>query len=389
MGTPNAPVQTVGRDGVGADPEGGVSVSKLPSGRWRAQVHDPSTGHNVSVSKILGPPGTFKTKAEAKAARAKARVQLSRRRATEVTVRAFWERWTTDPIFARPKASSDVRRRELTKAFVDRYGNVPIDQIGDEIVAEWLAGGRRNGTVMGLRSLFNDARKIHAGHLVDRNPFERLGISRGPGRRDQQPPAEEMVWSLIGHAHRLVGDSFGAWLQVAAFTGMRPGELDALRWTRVDFERSRIDVAEQFNATTRTFDTPKNHQRRDAPLTHQARAALLTLPRQSEFCFVSLRGSHWTTSSRAYHWKSVRAAAGYEGSVYLATRHFAGWYMVNVLEMPSEDVAIALGHTDGGELVRRLYGHRDKDRALDRVVNAYRSVGNVTPLRAVTGDDAS
>jgi hypothetical protein len=30
--------------------------------------------------------------------------------------------------------------------------------------------------------------------------------------------------------------------------------------------------------------------------------------------------------------------------------------MVNELEMSSEDVAIALGHQDGGSLVRRLYG---------------------------------
>jgi hypothetical protein len=45
-----------------------------------------------------------------------------------VTVRAFWERWTTDPLFARPKQSSDIRRRELTKAFVDRYGETPLVQ---------------------------------------------------------------------------------------------------------------------------------------------------------------------------------------------------------------------------------------------------------------------
>ena len=95
------------------------------------------------------------------------------------------------------------------------------------------------------------------------------------------------------------------------------------------------------------------------------------LPHEGEFCFVSLRGEHWTPSSRAYHWKAVRAAAGWEGSLYLATRHFAGWYMVNELEMSSEDVAIALGHQDGGNLVRRLYGHRDKGRALDRIVGAY------------------
>jgi hypothetical protein len=57
--------------------------------------------------------------------------------------------------------------------------------------------------------------------------------------------------------------------------------------------------------------------------------------------------------------------------LYLATRHFAGWYMVNELEMSSEDVAIALGHQDGGNLVRRLYGHRDKGRALGLIVGAY------------------
>lgn len=39
--------------------------------------------------------------------------------------------------------------------------------------------------------------------------------------------------------------------------------------------------------------------------------------------------------------------------------------------MASEDVAIALGHQDGGNLVSRLYGHRDRGRALDRIVGAY------------------
>ncbi len=217
---------------------------------------------------------------------------------------------------------------------------------------------------------------MKAGGLIDRNPFQKLGISRGKGRRDQQPPSERQVWEMIVFARKLACPSFAAWLQVAAFTGLRPGELDALRWERVDFDRDRIVVAEQFSAATRKFDTPKNHLRREAPLTAHARSALQALPREGEFCFVSLRGEHWTPSSRAYHWKAARAAAGWQGSLYLATRHFAGWYMVNGLEMPSEDVAIALGHQDGGNLVRRLYGHRDKGRALDRIVGAYADAAN-------------
>jgi len=351
--------------------EGRVSISRLPSGRWRAQVYDPSLGRNVSVSRILGGSGAFATKTEAKRAREKARERLETVQPSDLTVRAFWERWTTDPLFARPKESSDIHRRELTKSFVDRFGDVPIRQVGDEIVAKWLAGGGRAGTVKGLCSMFNDAASMKAGRLIDRNPFEKLGISRGRGRRDQQPPSEEKAWEIIECARRVACPSFAAWLQVAAFTGLRPGELDALRWERIEFARNRVVVAEQFNAATRRFDTPKNHLRREAPLTAHARSALEALPRENEFCFVPMRGVHWTPSSRAYHWKAVRAAAGWEGNLYLATRHFAGWYMVNVLEMPSEDVAIALGHQDGGNLVRQLYGHRDRHRALDRIVGAY------------------
>jgi integrase len=348
-----------------------MSVSRLPSGRWRAQVYDPASKRNVSVSRVLGGIGSFRTKAEAKRARELARARIEMLDPGELTVRGFWERWGNDPLFARPKESSDIRRREQTRSFVERYGDLPLRGIGDEVVAEWLASAGTPASIMGLSAMFNDAASVKAGRLVDRNPFHRLGISRGPGRRYQQPPSEQQLRRIIDAARELACPSLAAWLQVAAFSGLRPGELDALRWTRIDYARNRIVVAEQFNAATRAFDTPKNHLQRDAPLTAPVARVLEQLPRESEFCFVPIRGAHWTPSSRAYHWKAVRAAAGWTGSLYLATRHFAGWYIVNVLEMSSEDVAIALGHQDGGNLVRRLYGHRDRHRALERIVSAY------------------
>ena len=360
-----------------------MSVMKLPSGRWRAQVYDPLSGGNVSVSRVLGGPGTFATKSEAKRARERARERLSEPRSREVTLRAFWERWTSDPLFARPKESTNIHNLERTRAFVDRYGDLRIERIDDEIVAEWLAGGKRNGTVPALRAMFNDAASAKAGRLVRQNPFARLGISKGPGRRYEQPPSEEQVWKLIRCAHELASPSFAAWLQVAAFTGLRPGELDALRRSNIDLDRGRIRVVEQFNAKTRTFTPPKNGRAREAPLTVPAREAIVGLPVEGEFCFPPIQGQHWSPGSRAYHWKAVRGAAGWRGTLYLATRHFAGWYMVNVLELPSEDVAIVLGHTDGGELVRKLYGHRDHERALDRVAAAYESTANFTQMRLV------
>ena len=360
-----------------------MSVMKLPSGRWRAQVYDPAIGGNVSVSRVLGGSGTFGTKSEAKRARERARERMSEPRSREVTVRTFWERWTSDPLFARLKESTNIHNRERTLAFVERYGDLRIDRIDDEVVAEWLAGGRRNGTVPALRAMFNDAASAKAGRIVRQNPFARLGISSGPGRRHEQPPSEEQVWKLVRCAHELASPSFAGWLQVAAFTGLRPGELDALRRANVDLDRGRIRVVEQFNAKTRTFTLPKNGLAREAPLTEPAREAIVGLPVEGEFCFTPIRGEHWSSSSRAYHWKAVRGAAGWRGSLYLATRHFAGWYMVNVLDLPTEDVAIALGHTDGGELVRKLYGHRDRERALDRVMAAYERTASFTQMRLV------
>lgn len=360
-----------------------MSVMKMPSGRWRAQVYDPARSRNVSVSTILGGQGTFATKTEAKRARERARERLGDVRARDLTLYGFWERWTTDPLFARPKESTNIHNRERTRAFVEQYGTRQMDAIDDAVVGDWLAGGKRNGTIPALRAMFNDAASAKGGRRVRQNPFARLGVSRGPGRRHEQPPTEEQVWRIIRCAHALASPSFAAWLQVAAFTGMRPGELDALRRVNVDLARGRIRVVEQFSAATRTFTSPKNGQTREAPLTEPAREAIVSLPIEGEFCFTPIRGAHWSAASRAYHWKAVRAAAGWSGSLYLATRHFAGWYMVNELELPSEDVAIALGHTDGGELVRKLYGHRDHERALDRVTAAYAGTVNHPQLRLI------
>jgi integrase len=108
------------------------------------------------------------------------------------------------------------------------------------------------------------------------------------------------VWKIIRCARKRATPSFAAWLQVAAFTGLRPGELDALRRENVDLDRSRMLVVEQFSAATRTFTLPKNGQTREAPLTDPAREALVSLPVESGFCFAPIRGEHWIASARAY-----------------------------------------------------------------------------------------
>jgi len=149
---------------------------------------------------------------------------------------------------------------------------------------------------------------------------------------------------------------------------MRPGELDALRWSKIDFQAGTILVDEQWNAKTQSFTLPKHGVIRTIALTDPARKRLLQLPHESEFVFTTLRGSHYRPSSRSPHWNRVRCSAGLGNMhLYMATRHYFGWFAWNVLELDARDIAIQFGHQDGGELVRKLYGHPDAARARERV----------------------
>jgi integrase len=347
--------------------------TQLPSGRWRTRVRHLRTGRQLSARAVIGGPDTYATEDAAIAAESQARKILRSNARVGVTVREFWNDWTTDPLWLRPAGSTNIHNRARTYKFVDEYGDLPLRAIGDELVATWLRGGRNVGTVPALRALFNDAMTVPAGRLVDRNPFAKLGLRSSRGRRDTQPPTQADIARFVALGDELTPPSFAAYLDAAVYEGMRPGELDALRWTKIDFQCGTILVDEQWNALERVFTPPKHGSVRTIALTDPARERLLRLPRESEFCFTTLRGSHYRPSSRSHHWNRVRCAAGLGNvDLYTATRHYFGWYAWNVLELDARDIALHFGHQDGGELVRKLYGHPDAKLARERVREAFR-----------------
>lgn len=349
-----------------------MSVTKLPSGMWRAQVYDPSSGRNISVSKVLGGAGTFRTKTEAKTAREQARVKLGVVQNAIPTVSEFRERWLTDPLFARPKLSTMLHHDRRTREFVKKYGELRMDEVGDRVVGEWLATGRR-WTVGSLSAMFNDASSRKAGRIIPFNPWADLGIERSNGNAGVKPPSPEQMETMLQAARDLTPPSFAAWLEFACCTAMRPGEIDALRWENVDFASDDIRVEQQFSATSWSF-TPPKYGEYTCALVGRAREVLHAMPRPEGdvFVFTTIAGRHYTPSSRQERWQKVRAAAGLDGmKLYVATRHYFGWYAMNVLELDARDIAEQLGHKDGGRLVERLYGHPDRALRRARVRDAY------------------
>jgi integrase len=337
---------------------------------------------------VIGGPDTYATRDAAAHAEAEARRVLQSSARVGVTVREFWNDWTTDPLWLRPSRSTNLHNRERTEKFVTAHGDLPLRAIGDDHVAVWLKGGKNTGTVPALRAFFNDAASAPAGRLVDGNPFAKLGLRSSRGRRDTRPPSQVDIARFVQLADELTPPSFAAFLQVAVYEGMRPGELDGLRWDRIDFQAGTIVVDQQWNAKSQEFTVPKHGVIRTIALTDPARERLLSLPRESEWAFTTLRCSHYRPSSRSYHWNRVRCAAGLGNvDLYTATRHYFGWYAWNVLELDARDIALQFGHQDGGELVRKNYGHPDAALARQRVREAFRQAPAApVPIATVTAN---
>ena len=358
-------------------------ANQLPSRRWRGRVLDQRTGKQTAPHRIIGGPKTYATRRQAERAEDQARDVLLGIAERGVTVREFWTEWTSSPLWERPSESTNLHNLERTRAFVNRYGDRPIAMIDAHVVAEWLKGGVNIGTVDSLRTMFNDARRPQAGMLVDRNPFAGLGLHRSKGRKEIQPPDQAATAKMIAAADHLTPPSFAAYLLTACWSAARPGELDGLRWADLDLMAETIRIERQWNVKVGKLTAPKHGSRRTIAMTPPVRERLLTLPRESEWVFTTLRGHHYTPSTRNHHWNRVRASVGIGNtSLYLATRHFYGWYALNVLELPPHVIALHLGHTDGGRLVRELYGHPDAALARERTRQAFRAIAPVAALHA-------
>jgi integrase len=114
--------------------------------------------------------------------------------------------------------------------------------------------------------IVGDAQRVYglrdnAAQLVDRQPLKRSG--------DFQVLSPSKVEALARAAEF---DQDAALFRVAAYTGLRLGELRALRWCDIDFGLRLVHVRRSF--TYGAVNTPKSGKVRSVPLIDQAGRAL-------------------------------------------------------------------------------------------------------------------
>jgi len=346
--------------------------------RYAVEVYDAAV---VSRKRYVG---TFASEREAKEAGRAAEAEVARRRGhrADETVASWANRWLE--LKPRQKASTNIGYAEQVRQFVDRHGELRLRDVDVELALEWL--GEKRWTHGGLRAMFTDAR--HAG-LIDNNPFAGLRLRGTGGRKNLDVLAEAEVNELACCALEVweaeVGLTMRALISVAAFVGARPAEIYALRWSDVDMRADEVQIARQYSPRTRTFELPKNGRGRIVVLTAPAKAAITDLPRpvnSDELIFRSARGKPITGRTQHYYWHPIRCRFGRPSMDLYELRHFCAAWLFNNHQLPAQDVAHQLGHTDGGALVQQLYGHPSEALARERIKRAVG--GNVTALRAVT-----
>ena len=161
-------------------------ADQLPSGRWRARVRT-LDGRQVSAATIIGGPATHPDEQTAEAAEALARDALLDKAVHGITVREWWETWTTDPMWARLAESTNMHRRERTKAFTVAYGDRLLRSIDPpscatgspaDTTARRSSSSARCGTTPAVRSPAASSRRIRSSGWACRSQTGAGGSSR-------------------------------------------------------------------------------------------------------------------------------------------------------------------------------------------------------------------
>ncbi len=194
-----------------------------------------------------------------------------------LTVAAYLERWLTDYARANTSPRTYQRYRELIDSYITpRIGHLALTKLRplhvQGLEADLLANGRqrrREGGPSGLsprtvlhvhRVLATALRQAVRWQMIPRNPADAVRPPC-PTRPEIHTLTEEETALLLQAAK---GSRLYAPVLLALTTGLRRGELLALRWEDVDLESGTLRVVQNLTVTQEglVFKTPKTAKSR-------------------------------------------------------------------------------------------------------------------------------
>ena len=218
-------------------------------------------------------------------------------------------------------------RSSVNAHLVPDFGDMLIAEITAAHIERWRATLTTSARtrIKLLIELHGISRRAHKLYGLRDNPAARVEPLRAPRRVDLQVFSPEEVRALV-RAAADVQD--GAILLTAGFTGLRRGELLALRWRDVDFATSTLRVSASFAAGEVT--SPKSGKPGAVPLAAEVATALARLGQRGRFTgeddlvFPGELGAHLDGSALRRRYERARARAGPRPLRFLDLRHTLG-----------------------------------------------------------------
>ena len=229
---------------------------------------------------------------------------------SEVMLRDAAEGWLSG-VPLRHKHSTSMKYRYIYRHYIyEKLGNIPVRRITEHTVEQKLSQGLSPSTVKGICCVLGQIQEYAGVHY--RIPVRRQKPPRRHGRAGAVPVlnATEQKRLLKYLSKGMDGEKLG--ICVCLFTGLRLGEICALRWSDIDPELSVLHVGRSVQRvaggtgnrrTTLMESSPKTaHSLRDIPLSRKL-AALLEQHRGNG---TYLLGGEKPTEPRTYQYRFAR-----------------------------------------------------------------------------------
>jgi integrase len=241
-----------------------MGIYKRPDGKWRAKYQMPDGRERARH---------FRRKIDAERWLVTEKSRLNRgewapSELTRITVEEWAPTWLASK--AGLKMRSESSYESLWRTVVKpRWGAVRLDRVtyGDvvtwvsDLVASGMSASRISQSLLTLKQILETA--VLDGRLA-RNVAKPVKPPR-PRRGEPRFLTHAQVAQLAKECGRL-GDQYRVLVLVAAYCGLRWGELRALRVKRLDLMRGRIGVVEALPDQATEPDTPKSHKSRTVPI---------------------------------------------------------------------------------------------------------------------------
>jgi integrase len=239
---------------------------------------------------------------------------------------------------------SVVRRHLLPEFGVDaplaRISLARIEQYRERMVSEGRAALTVNKILTNLHGIFRRAVRVWGLELNPVALVERQPVRRSGDFRVLSPPEIEKLICCAPTAQ------YRAIFAVAAYAGLRLGEVRALQWDDVDEERGVIRVRRSY--AYGHLDSPKSGRVRSVPLIEQARSRLGAVAAAREcregLVFRARNGGFVDDSRIRRTFYESCGRAGIPRLRFHDLRHTFGTLAVQAF--PLSDVSAYMGHAD-------------------------------------------